>query len=88
MNCCTLAAECFEEGVTEIGNRVRFSANSVFLPDPQEIAGALCEEAELEGIIASFSDSGNSARAYAVVEVVHKRSLVVAVDDLSLVSGS
>jgi hypothetical protein len=42
---------------------------------------------DLEGTIASFSDSGASARVYAVVEVVRKLSLVVPVDDLSLVSG-
>ena len=42
---------------------------------------------ELQGTITAFSDSGASVKAYAVVEVVRKLSLVVPVDDLSLISG-
>lgn len=42
---------------------------------------------ELEGTIVGFSDSGATARAYAVVEVVRKLSLVVPVNELTLVYG-
>lgn len=66
---------------------MRFSARSVFLPNPEEVASFASDFDELEGIIASFSDSGASAKAYAVVEVVRKLSLVVPVEELSLVSG-
>jgi hypothetical protein len=84
LNCLSGASQ---EGVTEIGSRVRFSASSVFLPNPEEAASfaPVCDE--LRGTIASFSDAGTSVKAYAVVEVVRTVSLVVPVDDLILVSG-
>ena len=75
------------EGATEIGSRVRFSASSVFLANPEETASLTSGCDELGGTIASFSDSGASVRAYAVVEVVRKVSLVVPVDELILVSS-
>lgn len=75
------------EAVTEIGSRVRFSVHSVFLPNAEEVVSFASGCDDLEGTIAGFSDSGASAGVYAVVEVVRTRSLVVAVDDLSLVSG-
>lgn len=75
------------EGATEIGSRVRFSARSVFLPNTEEAVSFAAGRDELEGTIAGFSDSGASAKVYAVVEVVRKLSLIVPVDDLSVVLG-
>jgi len=68
---------------------VRFSSRSVYLPNPEEALALsfASGDDELEGTIAGFSDSGAEVHAYAVVEVIHKRSLVVPVSDLRLVSG-
>ncbi len=74
-------------GYTEIGNRVRFSAASVFIPNLEQAVGIFSRDDDLEGMIAGFSDSGASAKVYAVVDVVRKLSLVVPVDDLNLISG-
>jgi len=67
---------------------VRFSPRSVFLSNREESAGVSAEEKEdeeLEGVIVGFSDSGASMKAFAVVEVVGRPSLVVPVDELRLV---
>lgn len=82
-----LLREPSREDATKIGSRVRFSASSVFIPNPEEAASFSPDGGELEGTIASFSDSGTSVKAYAVVEVVRKLSLVVLVDDLRPISG-
>ena len=74
-----------KEAATETGSRVRFSARSVFLPNPEEAVNFAGND-ELEGIITGFSDSGASLKAYAVVEVVRKLSLVVPIQELRLVS--
>jgi len=78
----------FVEAATEQGSRVRFSASSVFLWNPENAMSLVSECDELEGTIVGFSDSGDAARAYAVVEVIRKMSLVVPVGELTLVSGS
>jgi hypothetical protein len=75
------------EGATEIGNRVKFSAQRVFLANPEDAMSLASENGDLEGTIVGFSDSGTAAKAYAVVEVVRKMSLVVPVDDLNLISN-
>lgn len=76
------------EARTDIGSRVRFSANSVFLANQEEAASLGCSNEEFEGRIIGFSDSGALVKAYAVVEVVRKLSFVVPVQDLKLVSDS
>jgi len=75
------------EAVTELGSRVRFSTNSVFLPNQEEILNFAAGRNELEGVISGFSDSGAALRAYAVVEVVRRMSMVVPVSELHLVSN-
>ena len=71
---------------TEKGDRVRFAKESVFLPDPQEVLAFASECDDLEGTIVDFSDSGIQVKAYAVVEVVRRLSLVVPVEQLRVVS--
>ena len=64
---------------------MRFSLHSVFLPNREDSADSSTgekEDEELEGVIVSFSDSGASLKAFAVVEVVGRPSLVVPVEDL------
>ena len=77
------------ERKTQVGDRVRFSVASIFLPEP-EAAAALSAASELEGVIVDFSDSGTARRAFAIVEVVRTETVVVPVDKLrreSLGSG-
>jgi hypothetical protein len=69
---------------TQVGDRVRFSLDSVFLPDPQEALAALSLDSEVEGTIVDFSDSGPVERAFAVVDAVQRRTVVVPVDKLRL----
>lgn len=40
-----------------------------------------------EGTILDFSDSGDRTRAFAVVEVVRRRSFVVPLDQLTILSS-
>ena len=69
---------------TEIGDRVSFALENVFLPDPEESLASLVLDAKVEGTIIGFSDSGNAPRAFAVVDVVRRRIVVVPVDKLRL----
>ena len=71
---------------TEKGDRVKFAKGSIFLPDPEEIQFFPSGSDELEGTIIDFSDSGVQSKAYAVVEVVRRLSLVVPVDELQKVN--
>lgn len=45
-------------------------------------------EKELEGTIVDFSDSGQKERFFAIVDVVRKQSVVVAVEKLEKASQS
>jgi len=85
-------SKCFamwiREAGTKIGNRVRFSAHNIFLPNQEETGSLTFGEEEFEGVITGFSDSGEIPRAYAVVEVVRTLSFVVSVPDLRLISES
>jgi hypothetical protein len=59
----------------------------VFLPSPEEVFVAPAAETQLEGTIASFSDSGSAARVFAVVDTLRQQTLVVPVDRLNEVPG-
>lgn len=72
----------------EAGDRVRFRARDVFLPSPAGVLSPLPEETELEGTVLDFSDSGEKARYFAVVEVVRTQSLIVPVQKLEAVESS
>lgn len=81
-----LPCERSREARTDIGTRVRFSAHNIFLPNQEEAESLIHEDEEYEGVITGFSDSGESRRAYAVVEVIRRLSFVVSVPDLRLIS--
>jgi hypothetical protein len=72
-------------GETEIGDHVRFALADVFLPGPGGGPLFAGEEAELDGTVVEFSDSGDTNRAYAVVEVIRKQMMVVPVEKLERV---
>ena len=69
---------------THIGDQVKFSIENVFLPDPEETLKALSLSSEVEGTIVGFSDSGTQSRAFAVVDVVRRQTVVVPVDKVRL----
>ena len=68
---------------------MRFHLSDVFLPTPEEVCAlSIAEgEAELEGTVVSFSDSGQERNYFAVVDVVRKQSVVVAVEKLDVIPG-
>ena len=68
---------------TDIGDRVVFPLASVFLPELGEVL--LTAASEVEGRIIDFSDSGTRVRGFAIVELVHKRRVVVPTADLRVV---
>ena len=55
---------------------------SVFLPSQDEVRAFVPDADELEGTIVGFSDAGTQAKAYAVVELVRRLSVVVPVEQL------
>ena len=61
----------------QIGDRVSFRIGDVFLPEPSEVLAKLTPEAETNGVIVEFSDSGNSLRAYAVVRISSELSVLL-----------
>lgn len=59
-----------------------FRVSDIFLPDAAEIRAIWADAAEMEGAIIDFSDSGDSSRVFAVIDVVQKRTVVVPVAQL------
>jgi hypothetical protein len=61
---------------------VRFRIADIFLPTPDALLFASVGEGELEGTIINFSDSGQKARLFALVDVVRRQTVVVPVEKL------
>jgi len=70
---------------TRIGDRVKFRAASVFLWPGQTSLSAPPEDAEIEGEVIGFSDSGSEPRVFAVVEVVKTEAVIVRVAELEVI---
>jgi hypothetical protein len=68
------------------GDRVSFQLGYVFLPDAREVLSTLTDEVEVEGTVVDFSDSGNTPRAFAVVELHSGKRVVVPVERLRAVT--
>ena len=68
---------------TEKGDRVSFLTSDVFLPDLDELCAPWNHEAEVEGTVIDFSDSGEASRVFAVVEVLQKQTVVVPIAKLN-----
>jgi hypothetical protein len=62
--------------------------SDVFLPSLEELQTVLSGEAEVEGTIVEFSDSGSKPRAFAVVEVYRKQTVIVPVFKLQIVAAA
>jgi len=61
---------------------VRFSVSDVFLPNPEGVFVAGPGEGELDGTLVNFSDSSTRLRAFAMVEVLLKQTVIVPVEKL------
>ena len=70
---------------TQAGDKVRFRISDVFLPSPESVLLAPLPEEELEGTVVDFSDSGQKARVFALVDVVRRQTVVVPVEKLHYV---
>jgi hypothetical protein len=64
---------------------VRFQVSEVFLANQEAWLSAPAGATEMRGVIVDFSDSGAKPRAFAVVELIDGRTIVVAVEKLTLV---
>jgi hypothetical protein len=72
-------------GITaHVGDRVSFRIADVFLPEPSEVLKNLTLEAETNGVVVEFSDSGNDPRAYAVVRITTQYSVLLPVSALQV----
>jgi hypothetical protein len=67
---------------TREGETVSFLISDVFLPDSKAIREAFSGADELQGTVAGFSDSGSTPRAFALIEVIYKHTLIVPVEKL------
>ena len=66
------------------GDIVQFHVEDIFLPSRDELPKALTTMQELEGVVADFSDSGLQPRAFAVIDVIARQSVVVPVEKLEV----
>jgi hypothetical protein len=69
----------------QVGDRVSFKISDAFLPEPAEVLASLTVEAETNGVIVEFSDSGNSPRAYAVVQITPQQKIVLPLNALQVI---
>jgi hypothetical protein len=67
---------------TQKGDRVAFLLSDAFLPEAEQALAEQCREGEIEGTLLDFSDSGEVERAFAVVEVIERQTMVVPVEKL------
>lgn len=65
---------------------MRFLLSSVFLLEAGSCLSDLSPDGAVEGSIIGFSDSGAEAKAFAVVEVMRKITVVVPAGSLTLVN--
>jgi hypothetical protein len=72
---------------TRQGDRVRLLLSNAYLPEAESILAALSLDSEVEGLIVGFSDSGANPKAFAVVEVARKVTVVVPTGSLKLVEA-
>ena len=68
----------------QVGDRVSFRISDVFLPEPPEVLASLTVDAETNGVVVEFSDSGSNPRAYAVVQITPKQKVVLPVGALQI----
>jgi hypothetical protein len=72
----------------QIGDRVSFRVSDVFLPEPAEVLANLTADVEANGVVVEFSDSGSSPRAYAVVRITERQSVLLPVGSLRILANA
>jgi hypothetical protein len=72
------------ESQTRKGARVRFRISDVFLPNQPDVLRFDPGDEEIEGQVIDFSDLGANRQFFAVIEIVQKQTVVVAIDKLKL----
>ena len=70
---------------TRVGDQVKFRAADVFVWPEEEPLSALAPNAEVQGRLVGFSDSGAEQRVFAVVEVPRVQNVIVRVSDLEVI---
>jgi hypothetical protein len=65
---------------------VRFQISDIFLPSREELFIGPPSEAEIEGTIVDFSDSGSKPRAFAVIEVISRHTVVVPTEKVKIIA--
>lgn len=68
--------------LTQVGDKVRFAVGDIFLPNAENVFVVAPGEAEVEGTVVNFSDSGSTPRMFAVIEVIRRQTVVVPVERL------
>jgi hypothetical protein len=68
----------------QVGDRVGFRISDVFLPEPAEVLSHLTAEAEAQGVVVEFSDSGSRPKAYALVRITSQQSVLIPVSALRI----
>ena len=71
----------------QIGDRVSFRISDVFLPEPNEVLVSLTLDVEVNGVVVEFSDSGSSPRAYALIRISNRRSVLLPLGALHLLKA-
>jgi len=72
-----------------LGRLVRFRIRDVHIPTPQQLLARLHENDLLEGRVAEFTDSGENAAAFAVVEIPQfEQPVIVRTDALQLTASA
>jgi hypothetical protein len=66
------------------GDTVRFRIADIFLPTRDDLPKSLTTAQEIEGVVADFSDSGLKPRAFAVIDVIARQSVVVPIEKLEV----
>lgn len=70
------------ESQTRKGARVRFRISDVFLANPPDVLRVNPGDEEIEGQVIDFSDLGATRQFFAVIEIVQKQTVVVAINRL------
>ena len=68
---------------TRKGDIVRFRRADIFLPDASESGAAKTGGEDLQGTVVGFSDSGEVAHAFAIVEITTGQSAIILVEKLT-----
>jgi hypothetical protein len=62
--------------------------SDAFLPSAEELTVFATPDEKVEGTVIDFSDSGSEPDFFAVIDVVRRRTVVVPVEKVEVVSGA